>query len=380
MPHVISTSGRKSYRGCRRRWDWLFNGYYYPKTTAKPLEFGIAYHKAMEIYYAPAQWGQPREVMAALAIQEFIHRCEKQRAICLANKDEVRLEPEVQKDYDERVQLGIGMLKYHLETIAPVADIGFKPLKVELRAQIPITNPDTGEILRCMRNPCSHSPEDNVVEYVIRIDCLAEDTNGDYWIVDWKTAARINEDGKFLELDDQIGSYVWVFRSIGVPVRGFLYHEQKKAYPMAPNENAHVRKGCLFSVSKTQDTDYETYRAHVAANDSDAYENGYYNDFLFWLQEQGVTYHKRFQVHKSDRQIASIGQNIYQEAFEMVNPATLMYPSPGRFSCDSCAFRTPCIMRENGEDYKYTLNSLFEKRKIHYYDAVESSTDNKAGK
>jgi hypothetical protein len=54
--HEIHTSERKSFRACRRRWDWLFRGHYYPVETAKPLEFGIAYHKAMEVWYNPDTW------------------------------------------------------------------------------------------------------------------------------------------------------------------------------------------------------------------------------------------------------------------------------------------------------------------------------------
>ncbi len=379
MPHVISTSGRKSYRGCRRRWDWLFNGYYYPQTTAKPLEFGVAYHRAMEIYYNPATWHIDRQVMTELAVQEFLRKCAAQRKKALQVMEEVRLEPDVQQDYDERVVLGQGMLRYHLGHVAPQADVGFKPVKVELRAQLPITDPATGEPLRCLRRPCSHTPDDNVVEYVIRVDCLAEDQFGDYWITDWKTARTISDDTEFTELDDQIGSYVWAFREIGVPVRGFLYHEQKKGFPQRPNENKTRRLGCKFSVSKQQDTDYETYLRTVSIEDKEAYEAGAYDDFLYWLQEKGVTYWQRLQIHKSDTYCRSVHENIFLEAKEMVDPNLPVYPSPGRFACRGCAFRTPCMMKFNGEDFLYTLNSLYDKRSVHYYDEVEPSTESKAG-
>lgn len=54
LTHEIHTSERKSFRGCRRRWDWIFRGNYYPVVTAKPLEFGIAYHLAQG-YGSPTQ-------------------------------------------------------------------------------------------------------------------------------------------------------------------------------------------------------------------------------------------------------------------------------------------------------------------------------------
>src|SRR4051794_31695213 len=79
LTHSIHTSGRKSFRGCRRRWNWIFNDYWYPRTTAKPLEFGVAFHKGMETLYEPLLWNKPREIVLELAIQTFRSKCIEQR-------------------------------------------------------------------------------------------------------------------------------------------------------------------------------------------------------------------------------------------------------------------------------------------------------------
>src|SRR5205809_7390678 len=78
LTHSVHTSGRKSFRGCRRRWNWIFNEFWYPTTSAKPLEFGVAFHTAMETLYAPLLWDKPRDIVLEMSIQAFRNECEKQ--------------------------------------------------------------------------------------------------------------------------------------------------------------------------------------------------------------------------------------------------------------------------------------------------------------
>src|SRR5690606_15369965 len=88
-----------------------------------------------------------------------------------------------------------------------------------------------------------------------RIDLLAEDSHGHYWVVDWKTTARLargdasgQDRDEFLDLDDQIGSYVMALRrKLGLNVRGFIYVELKKAFPEPPQRNKQIRLGRWYS-------------------------------------------------------------------------------------------------------------------------------------
>ena len=369
--HEIHTSSRKSFKGCRRRYNWIFNEQYYPIRTAKPLEFGTAYHAAMEVYYEPDTWNMDRDVVGALAITKFVDVCEAQKRAALEIKDEQYLPDEVEEDYQERLDLGRGMLRYYFSDVAPVADKRFKPVKVEIPFTVPILNPIDGKQLIC---ECHEWP----VTYNGRIDMLAEDDRGDYWIFDWKTAAQIARSDEFLYLDDQIGSYVWALRYLRVPVRGFVYHEQRKAFPQAPTRNTNIRQGRWFSVNKNQATDYDTYLATVQEHDSGAFQEGLYDDFLEFLKEEGTPFWKRYQIHKSDKELISIASNIYYEAYEMTRTGTPMYPNAGRFGCNTCAFRQPCMGMNSGEDYQYTLNTLFEHRE-HYWLREAPSTESKGG-
>jgi hypothetical protein len=398
--HEIHTSERKSFRACRRRWDWLFRGHYYPYETAKPLEFGIAYHKAMEVWYNPNTWEADREAIAALAILTFEDECEAQLKAFLKQAQVPYIESEVRADYKERVELGRGMLKYYFTNVSPVRDKGFKPVKVEIGFKVGIKHPDTGQQLYCRCDECfvkaaryySNHPEVDPTEftseedwlglpvvYAGRIDMLAQDYHGNYWIYDWKTAAQIRADmDQHLDLDDQITSYLWALRELQVPTEGFVYVEQWKNYPQEPKQNKNRRLGCLYSVSKQQAVRYDTYLACVKENDKAAYEEGCYDEFLAWLENEGPTFDQRYQKHRTGIELDQAGINIGLEALDMIDPKLRVYPSPGRFGCSSCAFRTPCMGKNLGEDYQYALNTLYEKRE-HYYVRQQASTETKGG-
>lgn len=400
LVHSIHTSERRSYRGCRRRWNWLFNEFYYPLVTAKPLEFGQAFHKAMEKYYDPMTW-HDKETAAALAQAAFVQVCKEQHSQYMKlNKGNI--DPEMKKDYDERIQLGLGMLRHYTKWVSPVHDVNFKPVKVEIEFEVPIKDPH-GRYLACRCNKCwarevahygthINEPDYNYrdvwrglpVTYGGRIDMLAEDELGRYWVFDWKTAARMSgvEPGSsddFMLLDDQITSYCWALWTLGIPVVGFVYAEIKKAVPEEPEPNKTQRLGRWYSVNKQLNTTYDIYYKTVSENDPVAFSQGLYDNFLDYLKStDGPRYHVRHVVFRSETELANAGYNIWQEASEMVDPNLKIYPSPGRFSCGNCAFKDPCLSMNKGEDFQYTLDTLFEKRVRAYWEK-ESSTDSKGG-
>jgi len=375
--------------------------------TAKPLEFGTAYHLGMEVYYNPDTWTWDREIVAAAAIKAFTDKCISQKKKALAATDQVALDPEIEEDYLERVTLGQGMLNYYFTQVAPKLDAHLTPIKVEIEFMVPIPHPETGLAIWCRCDNCKQKQYDywmkNIdafyayfkerdlpamhvinwdnwdglpVVYAGRLDALVEDSNGDYWIVDWKTARNVSKDDEFLYLDDQVGSYPWALKKLGIKVRGWLYHEQRKGFPQPPKQNKQRRLGCLYSVAKNQDIDYDTYLATVKQNDTQAYENGCYDEILTWLQEAGVEYYKRHQIHKSDAELQEIEKNIGWEVLDMIDPSIRIYPSPGRFACTYCAFRQPCLEKNAQGDYQYALDTLFERRE-HYYIREEPSTESK---
>jgi hypothetical protein len=399
LVHEFHTSERKSFRGCRRRWDWVFRQGYYPKMTPKPLDFGVAYHKAEEVYYDPDTWNWPREVVLETAIKAFKDKNNKQRTVA-HDSLMFKTEEEVDEDFDEREKLGIGMLRYQHEVISPKEDQTWHPIKVEIEFMVPIPHPVTKEHMWCKCETCYtkwakhqylergdvtgaqlnaewQTSKGLPVVYAGRIDCLGEDDNGDLWIIDWKTAARIPDDHSFLDLDDQVGSYPWALWSIGMNVRGFIYHEQKKGYPLPPPENKVIRLGRKFSVKQDMDTDYETYLKTVSQQDARAHQDGLYDSYLTYLREYGQTFYHRAQIHHTEAMLLQTQENLGLEVLDMLAPDLRIYPNPGRFGCSNCAFQQPCTEKTRGGDYQYGLDTMFEKREA-YYLREEASTDKKS--
>ena len=402
--HSIHTSERRSFRSCRRRWSWVYRDGIYPRVTPQPLEFGVAFHAAMEKFYEPKMWKHDFMVKQGVALVQFKKSCDEQ----LANYTKLNGKPDAEKleEYKQRIVLGLNMIKYYTEQISPRYDVGFTPIAVEIGFEVPILSPDGQPILckcpRCWTKYTNHinqmkaeHPSDWTnrtvseiedrsywsglpVSYGGRIDMLAqEDKTGKYFVVDWKSTSRMldaDSQSSFLQLDDQISSYMWALSKRGVNVAGFVYVEIKKDYPRPPEELSRLYKGRAFSTSKTWMTTPEIFTTHVMQHDLMAYEAGVYDEHIQWLRAEGPRFHQRHQIHKNEYEIEQVGHNIYLEALDIIdNPR--IYPSPGRFSCPSCLYRQPCLGQNSGEDYLYTLQTMFEHRPRHYYETKEPSTE-----
>lgn len=405
-----------SFRGCRRRWDWSTRQMYYPLVTPRPLEFGSAFHKAMEKYYDPLTW-HDKETAAAIAQAAFVQECKEQYSRYL-KLNRGNIDPEMKKDYDDRIVLGLGMLRYYTRWVSPEHDHNFTPVKVEIEFEVPITDPN-GNYMWCKCEQCwqrfvAYELQDEKswtssrkrsedagaigamaewreewkglpVTYGGRIDMLAKDDLGRYWVFDWKTAARLagkdaGTDDDFLYLDDQITSYCWALWRLGIPIAGFVYAEVKKAVPEEPEPNKTQRLGRWYSVNKQIATTATIYEQTVKENDPGAYAAGLYNDFIGYLKsEDGPKFHIRHQIQRSEAELRNAGINIWHEASEMTSPSLRIYPSPGRFACGNCAYKEPCLMMNKDEDYQYTLKTMFEKRVKHYWEDRAPSTDSKGG-
>ena len=369
MPHMVRTSERRSFRGCRRRWDWAYIQGYVPYEEPKPLEFGRAFHVAMETIYNPETWDiyittpdQKRD----LAKAAFVRECEMQRKAYLAEVGEPRLDRELKDDYDQRIILGCGMIDYYIDYVHKTHDQWFRPVRVEVEFEVPITD-ENGEPVYCSNSPhCGqvHANPD-VVVHGGRVDLLAEDIIfGGYWIIDWKSAQVLRANADILDMDDQINTYCWALREkLNIDIRGFVYVEIRKDYPRPPKELKRARNGCMFSTDKSMATTAPVYREHVSVHDKAAYEAGYYDEFLYWLENDrdAAKFHQWIKMKKSPTHLHNVGLNLADEASDMVDPKLRKYPSPGRFSCPSCAYRIPCSARYAGEDYQYTLDSLYRK-------------------
>ena len=379
--HEIHTSEVRSFLGCRRRWNWAYRDRIVPDTPARPLQFGIAFHVAMETFYHPETWSHTTAAAKTQrAIDAFIRECEKQRLAFLQATGQSKLLQADGDDYAERIDLGIGMLEWYGKQIHPKEDYWFKPVMVEVPFQVPIVDPSTGEPLRCYAVPVS--PDNKlgeeclrtcgqvhgygaVVTFDGRIDAIMQDqVNGGYLIWDHKSAAQIRKDDRLLQLDPQVNGYMWAaVVGLEMDVRGFLYVEYRKDYPKPPEALKRPYKGRHFSTNKTSPTDYENFTRTVQRFDPTGYKAGVYDEFIAWLRgSEAPVYHKRFTILKDKKNLRSIGQQLYDIASDMISQSLTIYPNAGHFSCSGCAYYTPCLSMFLGEDHQHALNSSPFKR------------------
>lgn len=375
--HEIHTSEIRSFLGCRRRWHWAYRERIVPETSPKPLEFGIAFHIALEVFYDPITWSQttPKE-KTQRAIEAFVSECERQRNEYLRATGQTKLLEADGDDYTARIDQGIGMLEWYGLQVHPKEDTWFKPVQVEIPFQVPITGPD-GKPLRCyaLRTDTGGIFEDQsegpracgqvhkfgaIVTYDGRIDMIVQDLfNGGYFLWDHKSAATMLTSDRLLELDPQVNGYTWAAYSIlGIDIRGFLYVEYRKDYPKPPRILAKSYKGRRFSTDKQAPTDLENFTRTVQKYDLPAYRSGVYDEYIAWLQSpEAPKFHQRFSIIKTKQNLEAVGNQIYLIAKDMISQDLSIYPNAGRFSCTGCAYFTPCHAMFMGEDYQHSLNS-----------------------
>lgn len=367
----IHTSDRISFKRCRQNWDFgsILRQRWRPKETPRPLSFGTAVHKALEVYYDPSTWHIARQpddlIIKSGAIQAFVDsmRESKKRYLDLTGK--TFLEPDQQADYDLHMDLGLKMLEHYF-VWCKKRDHNWEVVAVELDFEVslgfvvyPEVNGDTSEPME--------------VVYRGRLDVLIKDEFGRYWIVDHKTAARFEEDIAWLDMDEQVGSYCWALRELGYPVEGVIYNQLRKAYPEPLAELSVVRKGCRFSTNKMKAN--TTYEAAVVQLIEAGENLALYEDFLNWLRANPPSFNRRIQVHRSKANLDILGEQIKIEAWEMTNPSVNIYPTPSKFSCQWCSFRVPCMSKYDGQDPNFILSQNYQQIKNYYNEEPKETLD-----
>jgi hypothetical protein len=377
--HEVHGSVVKSFQGCRLQWKWHYVDGYAPLVTPTPLEFGTAFHRAMEALYEPDTWGLPLIDLFQKAKDVFVKACLEQQRTYLNKIEQYRLDPEVQLDFDERVTLGCKMLRKVVKTMNREE---YSPVLVEKEAFVPIKDPQLpwypDRMMYCRCESCTakffsgptsgaFSWEGLPVYYGFRPDAVLVDKEGGYWIVDWKTTSQLLKDQTVLELDGQIGSYCWaIMHSMNLDVRGFLYVQVFKGYPKPPKRLVTPRLGRQYSVSRQQRTDWQTFKQVVSLRDPQAFREGLYKEYINWLRENGPEFVRWFKVFKSQKQLEVIGRDLSLAIQDMLEPLNNIYPNPGRIACTICPFQEPCLERQSGQDPEYLLENYFDKLEPYY--------------
>lgn len=341
---VIRTSDRNSYRNCRRSWNWrshLRQGLRRINEPALPLWLGTGFHYAMEDYHGLKTYEHPRD--AWLAYYEATARTKEQPAEAAEAKD-----------------LVVGMLEYYADEWLTTRDAYTTYMykgrpAVELNWEIDITDQfDLSYLEQC--------GYDRVI-YVGTFDRVVIDSYGFLRIVDYKTAARM--DNSHLANDAQCTAYIWAGKHLfEEPVVGMVYQQHLKQLPELPT----ILKSGSLSVNKAQNTTPKLYRETMIAlygsvEGSPDQVKALLGTFMRNEDEHRTKWISRDFVERSPESAFTEGEKIKAEVAEMINPDLALYPNPNKFQCGWCDFKSPCVDFDEGTDAEHMLSIKYEKER-----------------
>lgn len=378
LVHTLHVSEGRAFRSCRQRWSWSYLEDLHPEGSVRALEFGLAYHHAMEKFYDPATWHLDKDVLAVYALAEF-DRYTRETYESLKSRG---LATDVlAEDFAERLVLGREMLGHYFAEVAPVTDT-FEPVKVEVAFEVPLLV--DGKLILCKCERCwersgkpmftAHNSAGPGEELEVgpwlglpvtlggRLDLLGRDLEtGELGVLDWKTAATLMNDKElpYLDMDDQVSRYLLAMHKLGVNARVFWYHEQWKASPRPPEPLTRKYRGRMYQASKDLPTSYDLYLETVTEGDPAGVAAGAYDEYLDWLKAEGPRYWQRETLRRNNHQLLETERHIFLEYQDMVSGR--IYPSPERKKCSWCSFFDPCLSKQRGERYDHALNTLFVK-------------------
>jgi hypothetical protein len=387
----IHSSDRANFKRCRRYWDWSSPARHNLTVRAdihgvnKPMWFGTGIHWALEQYYNPGLSHDPVESWktwfdiqwrGGTVTKEWLDKVydlkpkPKPGDVSLwvvRGLEDILPDPD-HYEFDELKELGIQMMKFYKEYAIKNDD--FIVYMTEHDFSVPIWDYENNCILK-RTDIREESPNYGKVLEVHargRQDGLTVRPSGKMGIIDHKTAAKIEEDYFIkLETDEQCTTYLWAAEveaqyydlpHKGEPLEEIIYNTLRKAYPSPPTE----LKNGMFSVDRTNEsTTYEMLTEWISKNIPGVQLSEKQQEYVDYLRKTGdEQFIIRKPVRRNRHQLNNAGYRIYLEALDMLDSAVRIYPNiSNTFQCINCAFRIPCIAKEDGGDWQALIEDNY---------------------
>lgn len=344
MRYEIHVSDVRSFKTCRRKWNWSspLRRNLEPVIPYMPFFTGRAIHFALDQYYTN---GTPLTKSAGEFIQEE-RKGMIERTGAMWEKEEEKVQ--------EQVDLIVGMLEHYDTWVKKQhdqrwSDDQFQFIVMETEFSVPLRTP-SGRA----------SPR---VYLAGRFDgVVARHDDGSIWLWETKTTRSIDEMTKSLANDEQCGAYMYAAQELlGVPITGVVYNLMRKKVPTFPR----VLKDGTLSKAKNQDTTAEAYIRAIQTVHPDI-SNGKilanYGEILQYFINEGTPFFARVPVYRTPQEIESLQNDLWTVALEMVRPSTPLYPAPAWFNCGFCRFRSPCLAMNSQKDVEFILEGEFQAR------------------
>jgi len=357
----IHISDIRSFRQCRRKWDWSsrLRRNLEPTVPYAPFFTGRAIHACLEYYY---QDGTPlsESVYRYLAVEE-----ENLKTIGA-------LWPAEEKTFEEQIYLIHSLLDHYAlwveQDTRKYSDKNLEYLKLEVPFDIPMPMP-SGNMSTAMR-------------LAGRFDGLVRHREtGELWIWEAKTTRSIGSLVGSLVNDEQCRLYAYAASLIfDEPVVGVLYNMLKKTPPTRPKP---LKNGGL-SKNKSINTTAFFYKRAIQEEYpdwSDDTIDDYYGDILMELQDKEDLFFLRYPLYVHEYEIKLMLEGIYHTACEMLDRNIKTYPSPGWLNCNFCHFKAPCLAMNAGGNYEVLLAEEYQDRvaQVSMRQAAEEKAEAQSG-
>ena len=342
---IISTSDRSAFRSCRRKWNWsshLREGL--SKTEqAHPLWFGSGMHHVLEDVH-----GHNLYKGVEAGIDDY---CEATRKHYGAEN--------LPETFDDDKSLMLRMMQHYLYGFIKARKrdpfktyvVGGEPqVEVPFEFEIPLPASVLGK-----------TPYKKVI-YRGLLDRVIIDDDGYLWLVDYKNVAAFTP-YEHLELDSQIGAYLWAASYIyRRPVIGFIYTQLRKQGVEQPR----ILQSGEISTDQKQNTTHAMYREALVRKYGDGQWPSKNVDCLNHLasleEPEADKFIRRDRVTRSPNTMRAEAQKIIAEVSDMLDPALRIYPNPSFMCPRMCSFIEPCLEMDRGGRYRSTLEHDYFQR------------------
>jgi hypothetical protein len=405
----IHNSDRANFRRCRRYWDWSSPSRTNLTVRADihginiPMFFGTGIHYALEQYYNPVLKRDPVEAFktwfdvmwrGGTVTEEWLDKVYdlKPRPVTEAFVGSMDFPPDEgtsfplyqvrgledilpdpdHAEWDELFALGVGMMNYYKE-YAEIND-DFTVVVAEHDFSVPIWDYEYNRILQAFdtREDSPNYGKQLEVHARGRMDAVAIRPNGKMPLLENKTATKWGEDElRKLESDEQCTHYLWCAEveatyydlpHKGEPLEEVVYNVLRKAYPRPPTE----LKSGMFSTDRQNEATTAPMLEEWSARTMPGIPlNEKQQGYLEYLRELGdENFIVRKPVRRNRHQLRSAGFRLYLETLDMLDPNLRIYPNiSNSYKCLNCAFRPPCMAKEDGSDWEELIKSNYTTNK-----------------
>jgi hypothetical protein len=318
IPPLLRTSERKDWRRCPWLWEKVWLQSMRPVRPPVWSWFGTAWHLAMETRYPI---GTKRGKL--VDVIDTFHAAVGERT----GRVYTELDESTETEIVEARQLGEQMLIGYVDNYGK--DPEWEVIHTEQPFQIDVPHPT--------------KPDKTVVVYAGTWDLLARHLpTGELWLWDHKTAKQMPQP-RFLDLDDQAGSYLWVAREV-------LLHK-------GVISKTDVIEGIIFSYAK---------KALPDPRPTDSEGRALNKDGTISKMQPSPRF-LRHATYRSQEQNVAQALRVIDEAYVMDQQRRGKLPiwkNPSQ-ECNRCPLFDVCEMHERGEDWESLFRMQYHKDDVY---------------